>query len=121
MCATTMSLRMPGMASPAFASRFARARFRVRHAVAADAVEDIAKGVVCASLCALSCLEASDKKRYIAKSRAIRPLAKSWSGKRPGRAFDWFRARRIFLLIALRFLRLWGVLEACGFLGRRDS
>ncbi len=117
----TTSLSTPGMASPALASRVTRARFCVRDAVAADAVEDMVEGEGFVSLCASLCLGASDKKRYIAKSRAIRPLAKSWSGKRPGRAFDWFRARRIFLLIALRFLRLWGVLEACGFLGRRDS
>ena len=55
---TTMSLRRPEMASPPLASR-RRSRFLFRARVSAPSValENIAEGVVCASLC----FEASER------------------------------------------------------------
>ena len=55
-----MSLRRPGIASPAFAalaSRYSRFLFRARVSIPIVALEDIVQGVVCASLC----VEASEK------------------------------------------------------------
>ena len=53
----TMSLRRPGMASPALASRFSRVRFRTRVSTPRVALEAIVEGGVCAWLC----VEASDR------------------------------------------------------------
>ena len=46
-----MSLRRPGMASPALAALASCFLFRMRVSTPSVAVEDIAEGVVCASLC----------------------------------------------------------------------
>jgi hypothetical protein len=50
MCGTTMSLRRPGMASPAFAALASR-RSRFRLCARVSTPEDMAEGVVCATLC----------------------------------------------------------------------